>query len=493
MNRLFVVSNRLPVTVEQLEGKVEVRESSGGLVTALKAVFKNHEGGWIGWPGVSSLDTGVELPSTPEMKLIPVFLTERERQDFYCGFSNEIIWPLFHDLQSRCSFDPCYWNAYVEVNQRFAAAVLEHAREGDLVWVHDYHLALMGGMLRGSQVSLKTGYFQHIPFPSLDILEKLPWANQIIESMLAFKVIGFQTRRDLRNFATCVRSLGLGRVHNWNDELVVNHEHGISTAKAFPVSIDFEKFEKDAASHEVEHLLKEMRTEYRGRKLVLGVDRLDYTKGIPERLRSFARAMELYPELRKEVSLVQVVVPSREGIPKYMDLKMEVERLVSQINGRFTEAGWVPIHFLYRHLERAELLAYYRLADVALITPLKDGMNLVCKEYCAADIDEDGMLVLSQFAGAAADLAGEAIVVNPNDYDQVARQLSIALTMGANERKGRMSCIRAQLRRCDVNHWIESFLAKCRDASGGTGLALPIDRHGRYYVSHAGGTSKAQV
>ncbi len=465
MNRLFVVSNRLPVTVEQGDGQLELRESSGGLVTALKAVFKNHSGGWIGWPGVSSLDAHVQLPSTPEMKLIPVFLTERERQDFYCGFSNEIIWPLFHDLQSRCNFDPCYWNAYVEVNRRFASAVLDHVGEGDLVWVHDYHLALTGGMLRQSRRYLDTAFFQHIPFPSLDIFEKLPWGSQIIQSMLAFKVVGFQTRRDLRNFATCVKSLRLGRVHHWNDEMLINHDHGITVARAFPVSIDFEKFATDAAAPEVETLFNEMHGEYRGRKLVLGVDRLDYTKGIPERLRSFARALELFPELRKQVSFVQVVVPSREEIPKYRDLKIEVERLVSQINGRFTEAGWVPIHFLYRHLDRAELLAYYRLADVALVTPLKDGMNLVCKEYCASDIDEDGVLIVSQFAGAAADLAGEALVVNPNDYDQVARQLRVALFMAANERRGRMSCIRAKLRRADVNNWIESILTKCRSAS----------------------------
>lgn len=463
MNRLLVVSNRLPITVEAGEQGYELRESSGGLVSAVKTVFQKYPGAWVGWPGVSSNEGLDTLPSSPEMELVPVFLTEREREDFYCGFSNEIIWPLFHDLQSRCNFDPRYWNAYVEVNRRFTSTVLEHVSDDDLVWVHDYHLALMGSMLRDSDRHLNTAYFQHIPFPCLDIFEKLPWGRQILGSMLAFKVVGFQTARDLRNFATCVKHFGLGRLHKSHDEAVIEHEDGTCAAQVFPISIDFERFATEAASSEVEQRLALMRDEFGGRSIVLGVDRLDYTKGIPERLRSFGRALELFPELRRTVSFVQVVVPSRENIPKYKDLKSEVERLVSEINGRFTEAGWVPIHFLYRHLERSELLAYYRLASVALITPLKDGMNLVSKEYCAANIDEDGLLIISQFAGAAADLRGEALVVNPYDYDQVASQLRLALSMRDSEKKGRMSCLRARLQSHDVNHWLESFIRKCRE------------------------------
>jgi trehalose 6-phosphate synthase len=467
MNRLFVVSNRLPVVVDTLGDRTEVRESSGGLVSALKSIFQNHPGAWIGWPGGNCSESELrQWSKDPRMELVPVFLTERERQDFYCGFSNEIVWPLFHDLQSRCNFDPSYWKAYVEVNRRFTDVVLERATAGDLVWVHDYHLALMGSMLGKQGCDLNAVYFQHIPFPSLDIFEKLPWGREILESMLAFKVIGMQTERDLHNFAACLRNLGLGRVHHWSGEVLIEHEHGTSTVKVFPVSVDFRQFSTDAGCPQVEEKLVSMRRDFGDRRVVLGVDRLDYTKGIPERLRSFARALDLYPELRKSVSMVQIVVPSREGIPKYQELKNEVERLVSEINGRYTEAGWVPIHFLYRHLDRHELLAFYRLADVALITPLKDGMNLVCKEYCASDIDEDGVLVISQFAGAAADLERQALCVNPNDYDQVARQLNRALSMDANERKSRMSCLRAQIQRFDINNWIDSFLLECAERFG---------------------------
>jgi trehalose 6-phosphate synthase/phosphatase len=488
MSRLLVVSNRLPITVESTGDRLEVRPSSGGLVSALKSVFQKHPGAWIGWPGISSFDESIAScwPNIPQMELVPVFLTEREREDFYCGFSNEIIWPLFHDLQSRCNFAPSYWKAYVEVNRRFTETVLGHAAPGDLIWVHDYHLALLGSMVHEQRVDLNVAYFQHIPFPSLDIFEKLPWGAEMISALLAFKVIGFQTDRDLRNFANCVRSFGIGRVRKWNDGLLIEHRHGTSKAKAFPISIDYEAFASEAASPDVDRKFASMRAEFGDRRIVLGVDRLDYTKGIPERLRGFAHALELYPQLRRTTSFVQVVVPSREGIPKYRDLKVEIERLVSEINGRFTDGGWVPIHFIYRHLDRSELLAYYRLADVAMITPLKDGMNLVCKEYCAADIEEDGVLIISQFAGAAAQLAGQALSVNPNDYDQVAQQLQVAMRMGGNERKGRMSCLRADIRRFDVNHWVESFLQECRDDNEQRRLPQLAMTNDQYLVSSAG-------
>lgn len=463
MKRLLVVSNRLPITIDSSGELPQVRESSGGLVSALKTVFERQSGAWIGWPGTGSTDFRhiAESRSSANMELIPVFLDEREHRDFYHGFSNEVIWPLFHDLQSRCNFDPCYWQAYQQVNRRFTEAVLKHAHPSDLVWVHDYHLALVGAMLRESGASLNVAYFQHIPFPSLDIFEKLPWGIQILESMLAFKVLGFQTARDLRNFIVCVQSLGVGRVRRWNDDVMIEHAKGASRARPYPISVDFTRLASEAASAPVEEKLASLHDEFQGRRIVLGVDRLDYTKGIPERLRSFALALELHPELRKSVSFVQVVVPSREAIPKYQDLKNEVEQRVSEINGRFSDGGWIPIHFLYRHLDKSELLAYYRRADVALVTPLKDGMNLVSKEYCAADVEEDGALVLSKFAGAASELSPQAIMVNPNHYQQVADAIRSALIMPVIERKKRMTSIRAQLRRYDLNYWLSSFLEDC--------------------------------
>lgn len=463
MSRLFVVSNRLPITVDIDKSDVRIRESSGGLASALKSVFATVPGTWIGWPGTSSDLESIELPPASNAKLVPVYLDETESRDFYSGFCNEIVWPLFHDLQSRCNFDPSYWQAYVNVNKRFARAVLDRCISDDLVWVHDYHLALMGSMLRDTVHAPHTAYFQHIPFPAPDIYEKLPWGDRILESMLDFSVVGFQTDRDLHNFAACVKQAGAASVRFWQDELVLEHKRGTSVAKSFPISIDYDSFASGAASEEVEQRVASMRTAFGEKHVVLGVDRLDYTKGIPERLRSFARALELYPELRRNVCFVQVVVPSRESIPKYHDLKLEIERLVSEINGCFSDSGWVPIHFIYRHLDRAELLAYYRLSDCALITPLKDGMNLVCKEYCAAKVDSDGVLILSKFAGAAAEFSGDALVVNPNDYDSVARQIHVALNMGPRERAARMANIRLQLEKSSVHHWVKSFLGKCSE------------------------------
>jgi trehalose 6-phosphate synthase len=486
MRRLLIVSNRLPITVEHVQGRAQVRPSSGGLASALTSVFRHHSGAWIGWPGISSLnETLPALPSTPQVQLVPVLLTEQERQNFYYGFSNEIIWPLFHDLQSRCNFDPSYWSAYLEVNQKFKETVLEYAGPGDLVWVHDYHLALLGSMIRKEKPSVTTAYFQHIPFPSVDIFEKLPWADEMLRSLLSFSVIGFQTERDLRNFCSCVRHFSLGNVRGGKGHVLIKHESGASRAQAIPISVDFLGLEAEAKSEHVEEKLLSMKEEFGRRKVVLGLDRLDYTKGIPERLRSVARAFELYPELRRFLCFVQVVVPSRENIPKYQSLKLEVERLVSEINGRFTDGGWVPIHFIYRHLQRAELLAYYRLADVALITPLKDGMNLVAKEYCAADVDEDGMLVISQFAGAAEQLANHALSVNPNNYDQVAQQLHAAIFMDPNESRGRMSCMRALIRHFDVNLWVEAFLQASGFMQESEGPTATCELN-RYFLSSAG-------
>lgn len=460
MSRLIVVSNRLPVTILSTKKEVSVRESSGGLVTALKEVFVDHPGAWIGWTGTSFDEQVVrELAKCSlGMKLCPVFLTKQQQDEFYSGFSNEIIWPLFHDLQSRCNFDPSYWKAYVDVNRHFSDAVIEEIQPGDFVWVHDYHLALAGSMLRQQNRNVRTAYFQHIPFPSVDIFEKLPWRSELIKALLSFEIVGFQTDRDLRNFTACVRAFGVGRIRRWQEDVFVEHSHGKTKAATFPISIDYCKFASEAGSIAVEQKLAEIQNEYRGRHVVLGVDRLDYTKGIPERLRAYSRALELYPELRRNVTLVQVVVPSRENIPKYQDLKVEIERLVGEINGRFTDGGWVPIHFVYRHLERAELLAYYRLADVALITPLKDGMNLVAKEYCAANLEETGVLILSEFAGAAAQMRAHALVVNPNDFDAVARTIKRAVLMPEDERRTNMTCLREIVRQKDVHRWTDDFL-----------------------------------
>jgi alpha,alpha-trehalose-phosphate synthase [UDP-forming] len=468
--RLVVVSNRLPVAVEKQGESYVVGPSSGGLVTALRSVFRKYQGCWIGWPGIE-YSPAVEdlLRSVPELEfqVHPVFLTESERAKFYSGFSNEVVWPLFHDLQSRCNFDPSYWQSYVAINHRFADKISKVARDNDFIWIHDYHLTGVAASVRSMGLSASLAYFQHIPFPSADIFEKLPWRTELLASMLDFDVVGLQTPRDRQNFAACVRRFApQATVRTSGQCMIIEQARRQTIIGDFPISIDFDEFASEAAGPEVTSLTSQIRADMQGRCLVLGVDRLDYTKGIPEKLKAFCHLLTQFPHLRRKVTLLQVVVPSREDIPKYYELKRDVERLVSEINGRFTDSGWVPIHFIYRRLERQRLLAYYRGADVALVTPLKDGMNLVAKEYCAAQIGEQGVLVLSEFAGAASQLQCGALLVNPNDVLGVAAALHNAALMNRDERMRRMRTLRKAVQQADVYHWSRAFL----EASG-----APID------------------
>ncbi len=460
--RLIVVSNRLPVSVERAGDSYEMYPSSGGLVTALRAVLRDYEGCWIGWAG-TEYSPAVEdlLRSYPEadFQIQPVFLTEKERAQFYSGFSNEIVWPLFHDLQSQCNFDPDYWDSYVRINERFADRISKVARDQDFVWVHDYHLTRVAACLRERGLRCNLAFFQHIPFPSPDIFEKLPWREEFLNAILDFDLVGLQTARDRQNFAVCVQRFAKdATLCDTGIGLSIERPNRRTKLDSFPISIDFEEFSSMAASPEVTALSEQVRADMRGRSLLLGVDRLDYTKGLLEKLRAWDRLLSEFPELRRKVTLLQVVVPSREDIPKYRDLRLEIERLVSEINGQYTDSSWVPIHFIYRHLERQQLLAYYRAADIALVTPLKDGMNLVAKEYCAAQVDERGVLVLSEFAGAAVQLKRGALLVNPNDVAGLAAAIREAVLMPRFERQHRMRMLRRVVQQSDVHRWSASFL-----------------------------------
>jgi alpha,alpha-trehalose-phosphate synthase [UDP-forming] len=461
--RLIFVSNRLPVSITEGPQGPVLTPSSGGLATALRPLLHESKGFWVGWTGTQCGSAGEDLftkESNEDGRLVPVLLSEEERKNFYCGFSNEIVWPLFHDLQSRCNFDPVYWKAYVAVNERFAESVAKVATDDTIVWVHDYHLMLLGSALRRLGVRSKLAFFQHIPFPPADIFEKLPWRSEILRALFDFDVVGFQTPRDERNFASCVRRL-LPEIelHRSSDRLEAKLGYRTAVVGTFPIGIDFQEFSEQANLPEVRRRATEIRQNAAGCQIVLGVDRLDYTKGIPERLRAFQHLLASHPELHRKIVLVQVVVPSREDIPKYQELKVDIERLTSQINGEFSEPSWVPVHYIHRHLERPELLALYRAADIALITPLKDGMNLVAKEFCATQVGDEGVLVLSEFAGAADQLRTGAVLVNPYDTEKVAEALYQAFYMSPRERKIRMRKLRRKLRREDVFCWCERFCA----------------------------------
>ena len=464
MNRLILVSNRLPFALEPVgDGQWIAAPSAGGLVSALAPVLRGRGGTWIGWPGVAG-----DIPDAPfaeatrdaGYEVVPVALSEAERDEFYYGYSNEVIWPLFHDLQNFCHFEPTFWETYKAVNERYAEAIARHCQPEDFIWVHDYHLMYVAQALRERGVHAALTFFLHIPFPPFDIFAKLPQQQRLLRALLEFDLLGFQTRRDLRNFLQCVRrvvpdaevlpSFGLQRIRSSGRAI---------RAGSFPIGIDFESFEKGAATEEVARRARELRAAFPGCQLMLGVDRLDYSKGIPERLRAFRDALERHRELQGRVVLIQNVVPSRVEIPRYHEFKDRIDRLVGDINGRFSTDTWLPVHYRFRSLDRDDLLAHYRACEIALVTPLKDGMNLVAKEYCACCVDkDDGVLILSQFAGAAEQLKPGAVLVNPYDVEQVANAIFKVFRMSDAERRARMKRMRRVVRNEDVFWWVNSFL-----------------------------------
>ncbi len=463
--RLIVVSNRLPYVLERGSGdRWNLKPGSGGLVTALLPVLRNRGGIWIGWPGVYD-----EVPHLEQVfaqvahgagyALKPVALSKDEVEKYYHGYSNETIWPLFHDLQSSCEFDPEYWHTYVKVNRKFAEALMEDCRVDDFVWIHDYQLMDVAHHLRDMQCEAELAFFLHIPFPSPDIFMKLPERQAVLSSLLSYDLVGFQTLRDRRNFLQCVRMLSRNaRVKTERHLSVVRVDDQEMRVGNFPIGIDATGFATRVASAAVAENTATFRERYQGSRMVLGIDRLDYTKGIPERLRAFANLLERFPEVRRHIRLFQVVVPSRVGIPKYDALKTEIERLVGEINGRYAEMGWVPVHYFFRSVPPDELLALYRAADIALITPLKDGMNLVAKEFCACNLEGESVLILSQFAGAAAQLGRWALVVNPYDVEQTADAIYNAFRMPAGERRYRMKQMRRSVRTQNVFWWVDQFM-----------------------------------
>jgi trehalose 6-phosphate synthase/phosphatase len=460
--RLIVASNRLPVVVKRgADGNWTLVPGMGGLVTALGPVLQGRGGIWVGWPGSVEPEAVKVLEESRETgyTLRPVLLTEQEVHDYYQGFSNEVLWPLFHDLSTRCNFDPKYWPVYEQVNRKFAEAIADVTAEQDFIWVQDYHLLFCAAMLREMGLRNRIGYFLHIPFPPLDLFLKLPWRFQLLQALLQFDLVGFQTPRDRRNFFQCVRAIVPNARVTGGGKSVVTLTAGERELRvgSFPIGIDSESFGREASSAAVTRKVASIREQIPRQQLMLGVDRLDYTKGIPERLRAVGNALERYPELRGNITFIQQVVPSRVKVPEYQTLKGEIERLVGEINGRFTTSGWAPIQYIYRVLSRTELLAHYRTSDIALITPLKDGMNLVAKEYCACSV-EHGVLLLSEFAGSAGQLHKHALMVNPHDIEGVADAIYRAYKMPLKEKQSRMRALRRQVQRQDVFWWVREFL-----------------------------------
>ena len=460
----MVVSNRLPITIGRERGAAVVRASSGGLVSALEPVLERHGGTWVGWLGVAQ-DAAREVPVTDRpYPIVCVPISRVELRRFYHGFANATLWPLFHGFPTRAHFDRTAWEAYERVNRRFADAAVDVAAPAELVWVHDYHLMLVPLFARERLPDKRLAFFLHIPFPPFDIFRLLPWDRELLRGLLACDLIGFHSPNYVRNFLDCVERL-LGVRMDRDAQLV---EYGGRTVRvgAYPLGIDFDRYEARARHAP--------RADPPAERIVLGVDRLDYTKGIPERIGAFERLLELHPEHRERVILLQLAVPSRSEVPEYRRLKREIDELVGRVNGRFGTPQWTPIHYLHRGATPDHLVALYRDADVAVVTPLRDGMNLVAKEFVACQVADPGVLVLSRFAGASETMR-EALLVNPYNTDDTARALHRALTMDEAERRSRLAALRWRERRHNVYAWVEEFLHAALAAPVGIRPPSPRD------------------
>ena len=449
---LVVVANRLPVRRVRKGSRARWETSPGGLVTALRPLLRERGGSWVGWAGAEGGSS--RRFSHDGMEIHPVSLSAEELEGFYSGFSNETLWPLYHDGLRTPRFRRTWWRTYVEVNRKFADAVAPLVGPESTVWIHDYHLQLVPGMLRQRRPGAKIGFFLHIPFPAVELFARMPWRREILEGLLGADLLGFQSRLMTQNFLRAARryadARGAGsRIQSQGREI---------RAVPFPISIDVEEFETLAASDAVGRRVAELRRRIGPeRKIILGVDRLDYTKGIDVRLRAFEDLLARGPHTTSDVCMIQIAVPSRGSVAEYATMRRLIEETVGRINGEYGEPGRVAVHYLHHNLAREELVAYYKAADVMMVTPLRDGMNLVAKEYVACRLDDSGVLILSEFAGAANELR-HALLVNPFDIDGMADAVEQSLTMPRRDQHQRMRSLRKTIHAHDLYDWAANFL-----------------------------------
>jgi alpha,alpha-trehalose-phosphate synthase [UDP-forming] len=455
MSRLLIVSNRAPVEIKHGPDGTRIARTVGGLAGALDDALRARGGTWVAWVGQGGGDELSPEVTGLSYSIRAVRLKEREVTNYYAGFANQVMWPLCHTFPSRVHMQPQYWSAYRQVNERFAAVVQAEAQPDDLVWVHDFHLCLVPGLLRSSGLQSRIGVFWHIPFPPPSVFGILRWRADLLAGMLGADLLAFQTAQDARNFLDSVRQfLELPIVDNPPRVVLPGRE---VRAMALPIGVDYANFRALAADPDVQARAARLRQTLAAELVMLGVDRLDYTKGTIERLLGYERFLERRPEWRKRVCLVQITVPSRDRLPQYGGMKREIEEAVGRICGRFTYEGRPPLRYMYTALPRAQLTSYYVAADLALVTPLRDGMNLVAKEYVACRGGESGVLLLSEFAGAAQELK-EAVSLNPYDVEAIRRALEIGVSMTREESRRRMRALDRRVATHDLTWWTSTFL-----------------------------------
>ncbi|HSA15770.1 MAG TPA: bifunctional alpha,alpha-trehalose-phosphate synthase (UDP-forming)/trehalose-phosphatase [Spirochaetota bacterium] len=462
MPKLILISNRLPVTVDQTKsGDLDFKPSVGGLATGMSSLSKTYPCVWVGFSGIADGSVSPKMMKTIDSHLVknfdsyPVRLNQDELELYYNGFSNKTIWPLFHYFPYFTSFDDRTWESYREVNERFFETLKKIYERGDIIWVHDYHLMLLPGIIRRNIPDAKIGFFLHIPFPSYEVFRLLPWRHEVLSGILGSDLIGFHTFGYVRHFLSSVQRI-IGIEHSMG-RLTIDTR--IIKCDSFPMGIDYRRYSDYMSDRKIAAEIEAFKNNLQGKRMILSMDRLDFTKGITERLESFERFLDKYPEYHGKIQMMIVAVPSRTQVDTYISLRKRLNEIIGRINGKYNTLSWSPIQYLYRSLPFRMIMTLYHCADVCLVTPLRDGMNLVAKEYIAARVNGDGVLILSEMAGVSEEL-GEALIVNPNNREEVADAIAAALSMPEEEKTHRVSGMQRRLRRNDVFQWSSSFIEK---------------------------------
>ena len=459
--KLIIISNRLPLKASKLDsGEFEFSRSEGGLTTGLDSLQMEVEKHWVGWPGAFAETDEEQEKITKhldEFKFHPVFLTAEHIQNYYEGYSNNVLWPLCHYFYSFVEYENKYWETYKEVNEMFCQAAIPFIEPGDIVWVQDYQLMLLPQLLRKAFPGISIGYFHHIPFPSYELFRVLPERDELLQGLLGADLIGFHTYDYMRHFVSaCERVLDLQFKLDQ-----VSLDNRIAFVDAFPMGINYTLYYDTPMLPQVQQKALELKNSFGPHKLILSVDRLDYSKGIIHRLKGFALFLEKHPEYKEKVSMAMIIVPSRDKVDRYADLKTKIDELIGSINGMYSTINWTPVYYFYRSFDFEELVAMYHIADIALVTPLRDGMNLVAKEYIATKREDPGVLILSEMAGAAIELT-DAIIVNPNDIEEIERAILEALEMPEKEQLKRLKAMQKIVAKQTVNKWAGDFVTELK-------------------------------
>ncbi len=463
MKNIILVSALLPVSVKDIKkGEYEVSISPGGMITTLSQSIKDRKVKWFGWYGFKKHSRKIEelVINTGRDKgldLAPVSLTEDEVEKFFNMFSNGVIWPLFHGFVEYCRFEESYWNYYRKVNEKFAQKILASIKRDSTVWVHDYHFFLLPKYIKAKNQNAKVNFFLHIPFPSPELFLKLPWRKEIVEGMLNFDFIGFHTEVDKTNFTEVVKQIYpvKERVYKNYVDIFINERK--VRVSAIPISIDFKKYEDTAKSKEVESLYRDLKEKYKNMFLILSIDRIDYTKGLVEKLNAYKRFLEKYPEYRKKVVMLVSTAPNVKKLPEYELLEKEFHHKIAEINGTIGTEEWRPVLFINKRLAFKELIAYYRASDVCFIASIKDGLNIVCKEFAASNIDHTGTILLSEFAGASTEIGKYVQLINPYDTESTADAIKTALEQNKKEKEKNMKNLRKHIEEFNIFWWVDAY------------------------------------